>query len=288
MQLLIDYMRNDELRHMLNEMTEETFGFSFETWYCAGCFEGEYIPFSFADDGKILANASANIMRMSVYGENKRFIQIGTVLTRPQYRNRGLARKLIQEILRVYESKADGFYLFGNLNALGFYEKLGFEHMAEYRWYLKNRVSGSSLKAPFVRAGKGLMEHYRYVLAHAQINAVLDQINRRSLQLFYTLDMEDVYYCEELDCFAVMNINEDTLYLDSIVSTKRLSMTDVLERIDGEYANAVLGFTPNEDDQKLFEKERYEGGDDYRLFCMGEQLSCISNEKLFFPVMSHA
>lgn len=287
MQLITDYMRNDQYRHMLNEMTEEIFGFSFENWYIAGCFEDEYIPFSYIENGKILANASANIMKMSVNGVTKQYIQIGTVMTRPEYRNRGLAKTLIETILKEYDGNCDGFYLFSNLNAVGYYEKIGFLREDQHQWHLKTPVSCNNYKTQFVEAGKRELDHYRHVLGNARVNAALDQINRRSLQLFYTLDMENVYYCEELDCFAVMEIRDGILYLDSVVSTKELSIVDVLERINGEYTNTILGFAPK-DCQELFEAGRFDGGDDYRLFYLGEDLAYIFKDRLFFPVMSHA
>ena len=32
MRLVKDYMNNDTMRHALNELTEKTFGFNFESW----------------------------------------------------------------------------------------------------------------------------------------------------------------------------------------------------------------------------------------------------------------
>ncbi len=54
------------------------------------------------------------------------YIQIGTVMTRPEYRRRGLAGKLVKEIVKDYRDRCDGIYLFGNLSALDFYSELGF------------------------------------------------------------------------------------------------------------------------------------------------------------------
>ena len=51
MELVSDYMRDDTLRHALNELTRKTFCFDFESWVMGGYFEGDYIPYSFMENG---------------------------------------------------------------------------------------------------------------------------------------------------------------------------------------------------------------------------------------------
>lgn len=50
MELVSDYMRDDTLRHALNELTRKTFCFDFESWVMGGYFEGDYIPYSFMEN----------------------------------------------------------------------------------------------------------------------------------------------------------------------------------------------------------------------------------------------
>ena len=62
MELIYGYMRNNDLRHKLNDLTKKTFVFDFENWFKEGYFEDEYIPYSFMKSGKIISNVSANQM----------------------------------------------------------------------------------------------------------------------------------------------------------------------------------------------------------------------------------
>ena len=39
MQLVSNYMRDDALRHALNDLTKKTFGFDFESWVTGGYFD---------------------------------------------------------------------------------------------------------------------------------------------------------------------------------------------------------------------------------------------------------
>ena len=41
MQLISDYMLDENSRHMLNDLTTKVFGFDFEGWVTGGYFEGD-------------------------------------------------------------------------------------------------------------------------------------------------------------------------------------------------------------------------------------------------------
>lgn len=56
MELVSDYMRDDTLRHALSELAKKTFWIDFEDWVTGGYLEGDYIPYSFMEDGKIISN----------------------------------------------------------------------------------------------------------------------------------------------------------------------------------------------------------------------------------------
>ncbi len=287
MEFIKAYMDNTHYRHLLNDMTSQIFGFSFENWYASGYFEGEYIPYSYIENDQIIANASANLMKFAYNGRKLFYIQIGTVMTRPDHRNRGLARSLIEQILDEYKDIADGFYLFANLNALKFYEKIGFQRQDQWRYSIIAQNGGLNLKGDFLPAGKGLRDRYHKMLKDAEYNAKFDHINRRSLQLFYTMGMEDVYYSKEQDCFIVAHADNEKLYLDSIISNKNVEISNILETTKGEYSKVIFGFVPNEHHENYIVAQ-YDGSDDYRLFCLGEDIKRIEKEKLYFPIMSHA
>lgn len=69
--LIKDYMRNDTLRHELNVLTRETFGFDFESWVTNGYFEGDYIPYSYEENGRLIANVSVNRMEFIQNGRSR-------------------------------------------------------------------------------------------------------------------------------------------------------------------------------------------------------------------------
>lgn len=299
MRLVKDYMNHDILRHELNELTEETFGFNFESWFRNGYFEGDYIPFSFEENGKIISNISANRMHFVQNGEKRYYIQLGTVMTAKAYRKQGLARKLMEYVLDTYDGTCDGIYLFGNLNALDFYRKMGFEESVQYQYSLRDDVrTDIQKKNAMTEDGRGFVkldtadpkakELYCNAVRNSVANGAFEQENKYSLQMFYTSSLKNVYYAEELNCFVVMEQDGETLELQSVISPEIVPLEKLIGEIHFDYKKLLLGFTPRKEDADLFDTAVFDGGDDYRLFFRGSRLESIKQEKLYFPTMSHA
>lgn len=290
MELISDYMENAALRHKLNELTQKTFCFDFEKWVTGGFFEGDYIPYSFMENGKIVSNVSVNKMVFIQNGTRRNYIQLGTVMTDPDYRNRGLAKMLMEYVLSRYEGDCDGIYLFGDLSALGFYRKSGFREGIQYQYALKEAFCGKAGKLfhSVDREDPQVRSRYMDAVRGSAVNASLEQVNKFGLQMFYTSDLQNTYYAEDIDCFAVMETEGDTLILQSVICRGPLPMQEILVRIPMKYSHLKLGFSPRGEDTGLFQAEPFDGGEDYRLFYRGKTLESIAKEKLFFPMLSHA
>lgn len=288
MELIYDYMNNDEYRHKLNALTKKTFGFDFEDWVTGGYFEGDYIPYSYLENGNIICNVSANRMEMLQNGVLKHYIQLGTVMTDEAYRRQGLAGKLLRYVVEQYEGNCDGIYLFGDLSALGFYEKAGFRQMNEYRYRLKSGIDLPRRERGFVPLKTAQRAAYLAAVRESTAYSALEQENKYGLQLFYTASLENVWYHPGLDCFAVLEKEENSLTLQSVICRKKLPLQTVMAQLGSGYDQLLLGFAPLAEDATLFTAEMYDGGDDYRLFYRGAQLQDIEKEKLYFPQLSHA
>lgn len=125
-QLVYDYKDNLKYRVSFNELAKFVFNLDFSKWYEKGCWNDQYICYSYIDGDKIIANASVSKMTIIVNGKEYKAIQIGTVMTHPNYRNKGLARKLMDHIIDIYQDQYEFIYLFANESVLDFYPKFGF------------------------------------------------------------------------------------------------------------------------------------------------------------------
>ena len=264
LELISDYMRDERSRHLLNELTQKTFGFDFEGWVTDGYFEGDYIPYSFVEDGVMISNVSANRMKFEHNGTIKNYIQIGTVMTDVDYRKQGLA--------------------------LEFYKKMGFSVENQYRYYLKdeflNIEKAECRFMPIKDQGEALRQKYLDYVRHSARHSSFEQVNKYGLQMFYTSGLDSVYYAEDIDCFIVKE-QDDCTVIGSVLSKERIPLIAILRRIDVDN-RCRLGFVPFDEDRNLCVSEEYDGGDDYRLFYRGAGLESIERDKLFFPDLSHA
>ena len=291
MELISNYMRDDKYRHMLNELTTKVFGFDFEGWVTGGYFEGDYIPYSFLDGEKIVSNVSANLMKFIQNGVERNYIQIGTVMTDPNYRKQGLAAKLMVCVIEDYEIDCDGIYLFGDLSAAGFYRKMGFEIINQYRYFIKEEFcrfeKGTDAFRPIKDMDESVKKKYLDYVRSSVLHSSFEQINKYGLQMFYTSGFDNVFYCNDLECFVVLEKEENTI-LQSVLCKKEVALKDVLERIESDNPKFMLGFTPLDEDKAMCTSEEYDGSDDYRLFYRGKKLESIERDKLYFPDLSHA
>ena len=291
MDLISNYMKDDNKRHMLNGLTEKVFGFNFESWVIRGYFEGDYIPYSFVDGEKIVSNVSANRMKFMQSGVDRYYIQIGTVMTDPDYRKQGLAAKLMKRVIEDYEKECDGIYLFGDLSAAGFYRKMGFEILNQYRYFVKEEFCRFEKSAeafrPVMDMDDSVKKKYPDYVRSSAVHSSFEQINKYGLQMFYTAELDSVLYCTDLDCFIVLE-RDESLILQSVLSKKKVALADVLKRIEYENPKCILGFTPLDEDKAICTSKEYDGADDYRLFYRGKKLESIKWDKLYFPDLSHA
>lgn len=134
MQIVKDYRDNKVLRDSFNELAKKVFDLDFEGWYQNGFWNENYIPYSVVIDGKVVANVSVNRCDMNYNGRVLKLIQLGTVMTDPDYRGKGYARTLMENIMQEYEGRTDGMFLYANDSVLTFYLKFGFYEKAEYQY----------------------------------------------------------------------------------------------------------------------------------------------------------
>ncbi|WP_045516395.1 hypothetical protein [Neobacillus niacini] len=63
------YRENEPLRDSFNQLATKTFGIDFEAWYLNGFWTDKYQPYSFTDNGQIVANVSVKILNLVINNE---------------------------------------------------------------------------------------------------------------------------------------------------------------------------------------------------------------------------
>jgi predicted GNAT family N-acyltransferase len=253
LKLVKGYKNDDVLRNSFNELANQIFGINFECWYQKGYWTEKYEPYSFVDKNKVVANISVNKINLLINGEMKRGLQIGTVMTHPDYRKRGLSKKLMNYILEEYENEYDLMYLFANDTVLNFYPKFGFEAVEEYQYSMDYKASKN--KPTAIRKLDGTKDedlHYIYKMAANRLPVSRDfnTINTQELVMFYSMYVfsEDLYYLENEAAVVIFQHEGEQLHVFDVISEKEMNLKNIIVQIANHNTKEVVfHFTPEQD-----------------------------------------
>lgn len=253
------YKDDTHLRESFNQLAEQTFGIQFESWYQHGYWTEKYQPYSFVDKGKVVANVSVNIINLVIHHEVKQAIQIGTVMTHPDYRNNGLSKMLMDRVLEDFKN-VDLFYLFANQSVLEFYPKFGFERVEEVQFSLETKYKSSNQSG--IRKLDGSKSEdldfiYKLATDRAVISNIFGTINSEELLMFYCLMVfpKDIYYLENEQSLVIYQIEENVLHLYDVVCRNEVNMKEILSRITHDNIKEVVLYF-HLDNQELLQKKQ--------------------------------
>lgn len=282
------YQDNDKLRNNLNILAQKIFrGLSFEKWYSQGYWNEACVPYSLFDSEKCVANIFANIFHMTLFGVSKCYIQLGTVMTDNDYRNQGLSRFLMENIIRDWQDKCDAIYLYANDSVLDYYPKFGFEKSYEYQYSMPI----SPKTGPYKELDMTLQSDRDFLVNKCRNGnsfSVVQTQNCHDVALFHcTMFMSDcVYYLEGFDAIVIAKQNDDnTLFCYDVFHYGDKQLVDILSAISTiDTKKIIFGFTPKDTsncDVFLHEEE------DTTLFVLKGKENIFENNKLMLPIICH-
>ena len=284
------YQNDNQRRAAFNDLSKKTFGLSFEEWYQSGYWKEKYIPYTLFDGDKAIANVSVNIMEFSSLGENKHYIQLGTVMTDESYRNKGLSRALMERVLEDWNNKCDFIYLYANSSVLNFYPKLGFAPVKEYEFFKPVKKS-TSPQFEKLNMDEQVNRDKLYDYAkNTRIFGKLSMQENADLVMFYciTVMKDHVYYIKSLDVIAIAKFNNKQMHLLDVFRKTGTDLDKVIDSLcDSTVDSVLLGFTPK--DSSSYEVRLVdEVLKDEVLFIQTGKTELFDENKVMFPLLSHA
>lgn len=287
---LKDYQNNDLCRSAFNQLAVKTFDLSFEPWYQAGYWRDKYIPYTLFDGNKAIANISVNIMLFHAFGEPKKYIQLGTVMTDENHRNNGLSRFLMEKVLGDWSNYGDFIYLFANSSVLGFYPKFGFAAVNEYQYFKKVKsTAGKKTIQLNMDKQESRNKLYNYV-NNARINGSLSMRESADLVMFYCISVlkDNVFYIPSLDVISIVKYEDTEMLVYDIFSKQDMNLDETIDSLsNGSVKSVVLGFVPKDcssyEIMKVDQSEK-----DEVLFVQNNKTSFFDENQVMFPLLSHA
>lgn len=270
-------------------LARQVFQLPLDRWHRQGHWSHRYLPYALVQGEEVIANASVNRMEFLWEGRLRHYLQIGTVMTHPQYRGQGLARLLLEEILRDWRTRCDGIYLFANLSVLDFYPRFGFVPAREHQCSLPVVPRPGDFR-PLRLEDPADRDLFRSCCQRSNPYARLAMVDNPGLLAFHCgFFLSDcLLYSPAWDALCVaQQEGASLLCYDILGSPSRLPS---LERVLAAAAapgtlRAELGFSPPTAAGGIL--RRLEDGEE-RLFVLEGRENPFSREKLLFPLLSHA
>ena len=258
-----DYKDNNKLHSSFNELANSVFGISFEEWYQYGFWNERYIPYSFVLDEKVIANVSVNLLNIFINGEEKSAVQIGTVMTHPDFRNKGLSGILMRKVLEDYEKKCDFMYLFANDTVLNYYPKFEFEVVKETQFYCDNYKSAPGRK-PFKKLDGNNQEDLRFIYEFAKDRVPVSQnfgsTNSHGILMFYCSSVyrNNLYYLEEDNVIVILHVEKEIVHIYDLIAKKKFCLDKILNKIvpDG-IEKVIFHFTPDDENHLIIKNKPF-------------------------------
>ena len=270
---------NTTLRKSFFSLARQTFDLDFEPWYQCGGWQDRYLPHALVCGEQVAANVSVNRMDFQLDGRRRTYLQLGTVMTHPDYRGMGLSRFLMEWILQNWSDRCDGIYLFANDTVLDFYPKFGFLPAAEAQIF---SPSSPQQPIPLRRINPDnpkdralLIQSYR----RSNPFSAFSMENNEGLLLFYALGpfRHFLYTPPEENAVAILEEDGDTLFCHELLGEWSGSLFQTLNRLTQPHIRKIgLGFTPKD----TLPGQIWQPGEDH-LFVLGKKKIPLQRENCF-------
>ncbi|TWT00217.1 GNAT family N-acetyltransferase [Planomicrobium sp. CPCC 101079] len=211
---------------------------------------------------KVAANVSVNKIDLVIDGHAHPSLQIGTVMTHPDYRNQGLSRILMEKVISEYEGQCDFMYLFANESVMDFYPKFGFREVEEQQFstssFSSNTAAREKLKLLNVKNSSDLQLIAEYIEGRVPVSTRFATANTAGITMYHVLASfkNGIYYSEKLDALLLFKQEGGQLDLFDVVSKVPVDIQTVLAEITDENTRSIVFyFTP--EDGILLEKRPF-------------------------------
>ncbi len=251
-----DYREIDAYRSSFFSLAHAVFGLDFEAWYRQGFWSERYIPYSYADNGRIVANVSVNRLDLVIDGARRSAVQLGTVMTHPDYRGHGLSANLMRQVLEEYEPQCDFVYLFANQSVQHFYTKFGFR-LAEERMFdvdAPAKPSGTAIRKLDVNSEKDLQFIAAYAAERMPVSHTFGTSDTHGIVMYYCMNVfpHHLYYLQEEDVIVLYERHDRHIDLYDVIGRTPYSIHNVLAAItEAPNERVIFHFTPDDQDLRL-------------------------------------
>lgn len=249
---IISNYHNDEiLRNSFNQLANDVFGIDFEHWYQQGFWDNNYVCHSVVINQKVVSNVSISKMNLIINGTDQRAIQIGTVMTHPDYRGNGFSGALMKHVLETYQDEYELFYLFANNSVHHFYPKFGFAPCSEVRFSMNaapTSIVNNGLRKLDCANEEDLQVIHKILQTRTPVSNQFGISDNQGIFMFYALYVfqDSIYLYEDEEAIIVYQNEGKVLHLYDVVSKYKVDLVRLLSHISNSETETIqFHFTPD-------------------------------------------
>ena len=287
MEIRTGYRNDEKYRTSLAELAKAEFSIDLETWYQNGFWQGDYIPYSIIEDGKVVSNVSVNVCNFKCRQKIRHLAQLGTIVTHPDHRNKGFASQLMNKVIGDCEKSYEGIYLYCEEKNVAFYEKFGFKRTYEYQCRKTvNITNDATVEQKHINSKETMSRMVDIIQRRAQYGE-RTMVGNAGLFMFYLAGpfSDFVYYVPSSEAYVVAGVEGDTLTVYAVFSNEKISLGDTITSFGSGIRQVIMGFMP--ENNTGFELKKIED-DETILMTRGAFFENAANERFMFPEISHA
>ena len=281
-----DVLSHSNVRESYFQLANTIFGLAFDRWHNSGYWDGGFIPYVLLDKGMAVSSVAVCVNDLTWRDSGKRYVQISTVMTLPEYRKKGLNRWLMEYVINEWKEKCDAIYLLANDTVVDFYPKFGFEEFTEYDHMIPvQKIPGTYKKLNMDNCDDMSLIVSRYKASNPFSEL---KVNNLGQFIFHCLQFlsNDIYYLEQFNAVVIVTYNGRMMTCYDIFTDSICGINDVIGILANENTElAHLGFTPNQIINCLVQETQEE---DYHLFVLAGKDNIFKDHKIKFALLSRA
>lgn len=280
-------IQNEKVKDSYFSLIHKVFDLNFKPWYQSGFCGNCFIPYTLFDGDIAVSSVGIAVCDFKWHNNSRRYAQISTVATDPDYRGRGLIRWLMKEVIEEWKEKCDCIYLYANDSVINFYPKFGFVPAYEYRYHRPiTKRAGEFRKLDLsIRNDVDLL-----IRKHKESNpfSVLAMDGNIGMMMFHCITFlyDNMYYIEKYDAVVIAEYEGDDMFCYDVYSNAHCSIDDLLRIMALENTKTVtLGFTPQVTTGYTTEKAME---DNTTFFVLSDKENILKDNRITFPFLSRA
>lgn len=207
---------------------------NWRVWRDRGGWTTDYEVFALLDGDRIVSTIGRSRMQLVDNGHALAGYQLGAVATHPHYRGRGLARRLMDEIVGELDHADQPIILYANESVVDFYPRFGFRRVAQKQPVAEVSIAPAKMPAArFDPDDAAQRSKLRNLFGQAMpIRGPLSAANYYGIALWHLSGSSiSAFWLPEFDALIAATAENERLIVHDVIAVRPFDLSEALPQI---------------------------------------------------------